>query len=62
MTKTKKHRMGKNMKRALTFISGCGGWIGYAKHDRPVVSAIKKLEDMGLVETNEFHQFRLVRD
>ena len=60
--KTKKHRMGSNMKWVLDFISGCEGWMVYTKHNGPTLDAIKKLEDMGLVETNEFHQFRLVRD
>lgn len=48
------------MKHALEFIRHCAGWVTYAK-DRPTVQAIHKLEILGLVETNEFHQFRQVR-
>ena len=52
--------IGKNMKHALKFLGKCAGWITYAK-DRPTVQAIYKLKLLGLVETNEFHQVRLVR-
>ena len=51
-------RLGKNMKHALSFLQRCAGWITYAE-DRPTVQAIYRLEVLGLVETNKFHQVRL---
>lgn len=51
--------MGKNMKQALGFAREYTGWCVYTS-DRATVSCIKALEKRGLVETNEFHQFRFV--
>lgn len=53
-------KIGKNMRHALNFLQHCTGWITYAK-DRPTVQAIYRLEILGLVETNKYHQMRLVR-
>jgi hypothetical protein len=50
--------MGKNMRAALDFIRRVNGWHGYDKRDRSVVYAVNALARIGLVEINEFAQFR----
>jgi len=50
-------RIGKNMRDALEFIRRCNGWHGFAKN-RKTVTSIKRLEKLGLVEVNEFDQFK----
>lgn len=52
-------RIGKNMRKTLNFLEKCNGWITYAK-DRPTVQAIRRLELLALVVTNEFHQVKLI--
>lgn len=53
--------MGKHMVHAMKFLSGYaadGQWTSYGK-DRSTVDAIKALVRKGLVEVNEFRQFRI---
>ena len=51
-------KMGKNMKNALLFANKYAGWHSYTT-DRPTVNAINRLKDNGLVEVNEFQQFKV---
>lgn len=50
--------MGKNMLRVLRFAIKSDSWCSYAK-DQPTVRAIRRLEELRLIETNEFRQFRI---
>lgn len=51
--------MGKNQLRLLKFaIKYSSSWHTYGK-DRSTVSAIKSLENLGLIITNEHRQFKL---
>lgn len=50
-------RLGTNMKAALEFATRNYGWHEYA-NDRATVGAINRLAALGLVDVNEFHQFR----
>ena len=50
--------MGKNMRNALDFIRRVNGWHGYDKRDRAIVYAVNALARIGLVEINEYAQFR----
>ncbi len=52
--------MGNNMKAALEFAQRHPGWHGYAVRDRATRQAIAALALRGLVEVNEFDQFRLM--
>lgn len=54
--------MGKNMVRVLKFAIQYRGedrWHTYGK-DRATVDALRRLEEMGLIERNEYRQFRLI--
>lgn len=51
--------MGKNVLAMLKFAIKHPGWQGYDKRDRATVNAVKILERDGLIEVNQFHQFRL---
>lgn len=50
--------MGKHQLRLLKFAIKYHGWHTYGK-DRSTVSAVNTLSAMGLLELNEFRQFRL---
>jgi len=50
--------LGKNMKHALMFARKYPGWHEYAE-DRATVVAIRKLAELGYVELNEYHQYRV---
>lgn len=50
-------RLGKNMEHALNFARKYSGWHTYA-NDATTKSAIQRLEKQGMVEVNEFNQFR----
>lgn len=50
-------RIGKNMKHALDFARRFVGWHTYAK-DRATIDAINKLRELGVITTNQFHQFK----
>lgn len=55
--------MGKNMIKVLKFaIELDGKWHTYDKRDRQVYDAIKSLKQIGLVETNCYEQFRIVKE
>lgn len=50
--------MGKNMLRLLKFAIQYQGWQTYAT-DRSTVDALNTLSAHGLIEMNEYRQFRL---
>lgn len=50
--------MGRNMLRLLKFLIKYPSWTTYG-HDRSTVDAIRRLRNLGLVETNEYRQVRL---
>lgn len=50
------NQLGKNQLAAFNFISRVSGWHTYAKKE---TRTLKTLEKRGLVELNEFQQFRL---
>ena len=49
--------LGKRQRQALEFIERVNGWHTYAKD---VAGVIRTLERRGLVETNQYSQFRLM--
>ena len=49
--------MSKNEKNALKFANRWPGWHSYAK-DTQTTKAIEGLKSKGLVEVNEFRQFK----
>jgi hypothetical protein len=49
-------RLGKRMKQALRFARALSGWHTYAND---VKQSIMRLEKLGLVEVNQFNQFRI---
>lgn len=51
--------MGKNILRLLRFAISYPGWHTYGK-DRSTVDALRRLENLGLIERNEHRQFRLI--
>jgi len=52
-------RLGKNMRHALEFAKKYAGkWQGFAS-DRATRNAIQSLQRQGLIEVNEFQQFRV---
>ncbi len=51
--------MGKNQLAMLRFAIAYAGWHSYAKN-RATTDAVKSLEQLGLIEVNKFHQFRLM--
>jgi hypothetical protein len=53
--------MGKNMKDALAFVKRYPGWHSWDKYCRATKDALCKLEQHGLIETNNFQQFRYAR-
>jgi len=53
----KHERLGRLQRLALSFIARCSGWHGYSS-DYDTVRIIGSLERRGLVEVNEFKQFR----
>jgi hypothetical protein len=48
-------RLGKRERRALTFIKKVNGWHSF---DKTVKREVRSLERKGLVEVNQFNQFR----
>ena len=52
--------MGKNMKHALAFARQYPGWHTWDKHCQATQKAILRLWYLGLVEVNQYHQFRAV--
>jgi hypothetical protein len=55
-----KHKIGKNMRHTLDFITKNYGWQSYNPKCEATVGAIKKLKKIGLVKTNKVGQFRIV--
>lgn len=58
----KNSKLGKYMKQALEFLQKWfqpGEWASYNARDRSTVEPIKRLAKRGLVETNEYNQFRM---
>lgn len=53
-----KIRLGKNMTHALDFCTKYTGWHCYARKCDSTVQTIRRLERLGIVETNKFFQFR----
>lgn len=53
--------MGRHQLRLLKFAIHYDGWHTYGT-DETTVRAIKSLVRLGLLETNEFRQFRLVKE
>lgn len=51
-------KLGKHMQKAYDFIQKVNGWHGYAQ-DKLTRQVIKRLQTRGLIEVNEFQQFRL---
>ena len=51
----------KSQRAMLDFISECSGWSSYA-NDSLTLKNIKCLVALGLIETNEFNQFRRVAE
>jgi hypothetical protein len=56
--KTMNTRIGKNMRHALNFARLNAGWYSYAQ-DRATAEAIRRLARAGLIEINNYRQFRL---
>ncbi len=53
-----KHTLGKNMEHALEFATRYRSWQTFNAKQRATREAIKRLEKRGLVEVNEFGQYR----
>lgn len=53
-----KRTLGPNMIKALAFAANNPGWHTFNRKHRPTVQAIMRLVRRGLVEVNEFFQFR----
>jgi hypothetical protein len=51
-------RLGRNMKHALDFIRRVQGWHGFDRRCQATRRAIARLAAHGLVQVNEFSQFR----
>jgi hypothetical protein len=52
--------MGRHQLRLLKFAIKYSGWQGFGT-DASTVNAVRSLVRMGLLEVNEFRQFRLLR-
>jgi repressor of nif and glnA expression len=52
-------RLGKNERKALEFAQRVNKWHGYDIRSTTDCMAIRSLERKGLVETNEYNQFRI---
>jgi len=59
MIQVNEKRLGPHQKNALAFAREYPGWQGYAK-DSLTKRVIASLAKRGLVETNEFYQFRAI--
>ena len=51
-------KLGPLSQKTFDFISQIKGWHSYAG-DKQTRGIIKRLKKRGLIETNEFHQFRI---
>lgn len=51
--------MGKNMRHALAFAKRYPGWHSWDKYCKATKDALCRLELCGLIETNNFKQFKL---
>ena len=56
----KSHRLGKNMTACMLFANTYPHWHGFSK-DRSTQEAVKRLHKIGLLEVNEFRQFRSIK-
>lgn len=54
--------MGKNMRDALAFAKRYPGWHSWDNYCRATKDALYRLEKRGLIETNNFKQFRIVEE
>lgn len=54
--------MGKHVLSMLKFAIKYPGWQGYDRRDRATVRAVRSLVRDGLIEVNEFYQFRLIKE
>lgn len=52
-------RIGKNMRAALVFAKKYPGWQTF-NNDRATKKAILKLNELGLIQLNEFNQFKAI--
>jgi hypothetical protein len=52
--------MGRNMLRLLRFALKYEGWHTYGT-DQSTVRALESLEALGLIEVNEYRQFRVIK-
>ena len=50
--------MGKNMKQMLSFARQYNGWHSWAK-DRTTCDAVRRLQEQGFIEINNYRQFKL---
>ena len=51
--------MTKMRRDCLEFLSKCEGWVTYSK-DMDTVKTVRQLENAGYVQTNQFHQVKLI--
>ena len=59
--RTKYLRLGKHMQTALLFANSYPGWHSFYSLVRSTRDPIKRLVKRGLIEVNEFNQFRSIR-